>query len=113
MKLIVAVIQDYDTDRVLRAVTSAGMRVTRISSTGGFLRSSNATLLIGVQDDQVRPCLEIIKRNSGTRVHEIESGAEEFWLEVAGLEITQDAAGGSVVLVLPVARFERLKPLDD
>lgn len=109
MKLIVAIVQDYDTDRVLRGVTTAGFRVTRISSIGGFLRSSNATLLIGVEDSDVRRCLSIIRQNSGTRVHQMETGAEEYWLEMGGLEISRDAAGGAVVLVLPVARFERLE----
>jgi len=109
MKLIVAIVQDYDTDRVLRGVTSAGFRVTRISSIGGFLRSSNATLLIGVDDADARRCLEIISQNSGTRVHQMESGADEYWLEAGGLEISRDAAGGAVAIVLPVERFERIE----
>jgi len=109
MKLIVAIVQDYDTDRVLRGATSAGFRVTRISSHGGFLRSSNATLLIGVDDADVRRCLEIINQNSGTREHQMESGAEEYWLEAGGLEISRDAAGGAVAIVLPVGRFERIE----
>ncbi len=109
MKLIVAIVQDYDTDRVLRGVTSTGFRVTRISSIGGFLRNSNATLLIGVDDRDVRTCLDIINQNSGTRVHQMETGAEEYWLEMGGLEISRDAAGGAVALVLPVERFERLE----
>ncbi|MGD9714462.1 MAG: cyclic-di-AMP receptor [Thermomicrobiales bacterium] len=110
MKLILAIVQDYDTDRVLRGITSAGFRVTRISSTGGFLRSTNATLLVGVEDHEVRRCLAIIRENCGTRVHEMETGAEEYWLEASGLEIARDASGGAVVIVLPVSRYERLGP---
>ena len=114
MKLIIAIVQDYDSDRVLRGVTSAGFRVTRISSIGGFLRSSNATLLIGIEDHEVTRCLETINMNSGTRVHQMEMGAEEYWMETGGLEISRDAAGGAVVLVLPVRRFERLySPVSD
>ncbi len=110
MKLIFAVVQDYDTDRVLRAVTAAGFRVTRVSSIGGFLGSSNATLLIGVEDHELRTCLSILHHNSGRRVHQMPSGEEAYWLEAGGLQIAHDVAGGSVVMVVPVERYERLMP---
>lgn len=53
MKLIIAIIPDTVTDDSSLALTGQGYRVTRIASTGGFLRRGNSTLLIGVEDDQV------------------------------------------------------------
>jgi len=111
MKLIVAIVQDYDTDRVLRGVTSAGFRVTRISSTGGFLRSTNTTLIMGVEDEETGKCLSIVNNHCGTRIHDIDTITEGSWLEMDGSEISRDAHGGAVVLVLPVERFERLLPV--
>ncbi len=108
MKLIVAVVQDYDADRLLRGVTSEGFRVTRISSAGGFLRSTNTTLLIGVEHNDLKRCLAIIQGVCGTRFHTVDSETEESWIEMGGGEIARDAHGGAVVLVLRVERFERL-----
>jgi uncharacterized protein YaaQ len=113
MKLIVAVVQDYDADRLLRGVTSAGFRVTRISSVGGFLRSTNTTLLIGVDNPDVPRCLEIIRNVCGTRIHSIDNDVEASWMAMEGGEITNDAHGGAVVLVLRIERFEKLLAGDD
>ena len=61
MKLIIAIIQDQDTDPVSRALTSMNFRVTLIASTGGFLRRGSSTLLIGVEDDQVEQALQVLR----------------------------------------------------
>ena len=54
MKFIIAIVQDYDCDRLLRAVTGAGLGATKIASTGGFLRTGNTTVMMGIQDDELR-----------------------------------------------------------
>jgi uncharacterized protein YaaQ len=113
MKLIVAIVQDYDADRLLRAVTASGFRVTRISSVGGFLRNANTTLLIGVENAEVKGCLAIIRTTCSTRVHSIDDETEASWIAMEGGEITNDAHGGAVVLILRVERFERLYAQDE
>ena len=44
MKMIIVIIKDNEADALIRALTSAEYRVTRIASTGGLLRSGVATL---------------------------------------------------------------------
>jgi len=61
MRLVVAVVRSDDADRVIRALVSADVRLTRINTTGGFLRRGNATLLIGVPGSQVDEVLELIE----------------------------------------------------
>jgi len=61
MKLIIAIIQDQDTEPVSRALTSMSFRVTLVASTGGFLRKGSSTLLIGVEDHQVEQALQILR----------------------------------------------------
>lgn len=56
MKLITAVIGKKDLNPVCDALREAGYSFTKIPTSGGFLRSSNMTLLIGVDDDQARQC---------------------------------------------------------
>lgn len=62
MKLIIAVVRDIDNDPVSHGLTSAGLRVTQVASTGGFLRRGNTTLLIGLEDEQVESAIEIIRQ---------------------------------------------------
>jgi uncharacterized protein YaaQ len=108
MKLIVAIVQAYDTDRLLRTVTSAGFRVTRIQSTGGFLRAGNSTVLMGVEDDRVRECLDLINSSSRSRVETVPDELEAHVFELTGADIASVAVGGAVVFVLPVTRYERI-----
>lgn len=61
MKLMIAIIPDTVTDDASLSLTGEGYRVTRIASTGGFLRRGNSTLLIGIEDDQVDKATEILK----------------------------------------------------
>ncbi|EGD50117.1 protein of unknown function DUF970 [Thermoanaerobacter ethanolicus JW 200] len=51
MKLVLAIVQDEDVRRLMDGLTEGGFSFTRIASTGGFLRSGNTTLIIGVEDE--------------------------------------------------------------
>ncbi len=62
MKLIVFVTEDAYADASVDALVSAGFRVTRLASTGGFLRRGNTTLLVGLEDAQVDRACEIVQR---------------------------------------------------
>jgi uncharacterized protein YaaQ len=63
MKLIIAIVPDNESDTVSHALTTASYRVTQVASTGGFLRRGNATLLIGLEDDQLEDALQIIRKS--------------------------------------------------
>jgi uncharacterized protein YaaQ len=67
MKLIVAIVRGEDADEVIRAMLSAGHRLTRINTTGGFLRRGNATLLIGVEPEQVDEVIGIMQSTTRRR----------------------------------------------
>jgi len=64
MKLIITIISDNDNDPVSQALISKGFRVTRISSTGGFLRKGSSTLMIGVNDELVDDAIQVIQSNT-------------------------------------------------
>lgn len=61
MKLIIAIVRDVDDRQVLDALVSRSYRVTRVASTGGFLRRGNVTLFIGVEPDQVQKVLDVVR----------------------------------------------------
>lgn len=63
MKLIFAIIRDNDWESVSQALIQNDLRVTRIASTGGFLRRGTSTLMIGAQDEEVDKAVDIIRMN--------------------------------------------------
>ena len=66
MKMIILILKDQLTDALTVALTSAQYRVTRIGSTGGFLRSGTTTMLIGVEDAQVESAISLIRSNAAS-----------------------------------------------
>ncbi|MCU0488064.1 MAG: cyclic-di-AMP receptor [Anaerolineales bacterium] len=65
MKLIIAILRDSDSDPVSQALVQESYRVTRIASTGGFLRRGSSTLMIGTEADRVDRAIDLIKENLG------------------------------------------------
>jgi uncharacterized protein YaaQ len=107
MKLIIAVVQDKDSNRLSNALIKDGVRATKMASTGGFLRSGNTTFMIGVEDDRVADVLTVIQANCKVR--------EQLVTPVTPMGGTTDSyipfpvevqVGGAAVFILPVERFE-------
>ena len=65
MKLILAVVRDIDSEPVIQALLEAGYRVTRLASTGGFLRRGNMTLMIGVEVGQEQVVIDLMRATVG------------------------------------------------
>ena len=63
MKLIIAIIRDKDCDQVSQSLIQEEFRVTRIASTGGFLRRGMTTLMIGVEDEKVDQAIHLVGDN--------------------------------------------------
>jgi uncharacterized protein YaaQ len=70
-KLLVAIVHDLDAEQVIAALGDEGHRVTRVRSSGGFLRSDNSTLLIGTEDESVEAVLAILERECSSREIEL------------------------------------------
>ncbi|NCU18665.1 cyclic-di-AMP receptor [Pallidibacillus pasinlerensis] len=106
MKLVLAVVQDQDSNRLLSALTDNNFRVTKLASTGGFLKSGNTTFLIGTEDVRVDKALQIIKENCSSReqlvspVSPMGGNADSYMPYPVEVEV-----GGATVFVLPVEQF--------
>jgi uncharacterized protein YaaQ len=109
MKFLIAIVQDYDCDRLLRTVTASGFRATRISSTGGFLRAGNTTVLMGIDDDQVERCVNLIRQACQSRT-EVKVDAANEYVEWFAAGIHEVTVGGAVIFVVNVSRFEQIYP---
>lgn len=88
MKLVVAIVKGEDADGVIRALLTEGHRLTRINTTGGFLRRGNATLLIGVKSSQVDEIVNLIREACPRRTDPspLEKGLPEFSANVFVLD---------------------------
>ena len=109
MKLVVAVVHNEDAGALVDALLEAEHRATRLHSSGGFLKQSNATIIVGVDDDKVEAVLGIVRETCTSRTQVVnpmppimEPG--EFFMPYP-LEVE---VGGATVFVLTVERFERL-----
>jgi uncharacterized protein YaaQ len=109
MKLVVAVVHNEDAGVLVDALLEREYRATRLHSSGGFLKQTNATVMLGVEDDQVDAVLDIVRESCQARTQIVnpmppimEPG--EFFMPYP-LEVE---VGGATVFVLPVERFERL-----
>ncbi|MBM7610073.1 uncharacterized protein YaaQ [Lysinibacillus composti] len=106
MKLVVAVVQDQDSNRLASALTKNNFRATKLASTGGFLRSGNTTFLIGVEDKSVPQLLDLIRDNCRSReqlvspVSPLGGNADSYIPYPIEVEV-----GGATVFVLPIEQF--------
>lgn len=64
MKLIIAIIQDENISKVSKILMENKISSTKLSSTGGFLKSGNTTLVMGVEDEKVDTVMDLIKSQS-------------------------------------------------
>ena len=64
MKLMIAIVNNEDYDKIARQLTEEESRVTCIASTGGLFRRGSTTLLIGLEEEKINRAMEIIRENS-------------------------------------------------
>lgn len=61
MKMIIIIVKDSDADTLTQSFTANNFRVTRVASTGGFMRSGVVTMLLGVEDTQVDAAIKVVR----------------------------------------------------
>ena len=107
MKLIVAIVQDEDAGRVVSALMDKGFGVSKLATTGGFLRAGNTTLISGVEDEKLDSALAIIERICKSR-EQITASATHMSGGTSGVYVPYPikvTVGGATVFVLEVSQF--------
>ena len=108
MKLVAAVVQEYDAANLTKAIVAANLRATVINSKGGFLRTGNTTILSALEDEHVATLLQVIEANCRERMQVIRPdviGDYADWYPPHEVEVM---VGGATIFVLPIVHFERI-----
>jgi len=107
MKLVIVIVSNDDASKVQKNLAKSSFSATRLQTSGNFLRSGNATFLIGVNDEKVAEVLEIIethsKKRNKTVPKTIIDELGEFQAIPAKVEV-----GGATVFIVNVAQFLRI-----
>lgn len=109
MKLIIAIVQDEDASRLVSKLMNEGYGVTKLATTGGFLRAGNTTLLLGVDDEKFDGAMAVIEKicksrkqiaTAPTSMTGVNGVYSPYPIEVM--------VGGATVFVLTVDQFIKL-----
>lgn len=110
MKIIYAIVSSDDGNRVTDVLTDHHFSVTRLATTGGFLKKGNSTLMIGTEEEQVDHAIELIRDTCGKRqkitcdipAPNIGSISAGYVMMPVSVEL-----GGATIFVTDVERFEK------
>ena len=109
MKLLIAVVQDDDASRLVEALMKNGFGVTKLATTGGFLRSGNTTLLIGVQDEQMPDALGIIEKLCKSRKQIAATHSNTMGMPSSFISYPMEVVvGGATIFVVNVEQFIKM-----
>jgi uncharacterized protein YaaQ len=107
-KLLIVITTDADGDTLIQKLVERGYPATKVSSTGGFLRRGNATVLSGVDAEDVENVLAVIRNECKPRTEFVPAQALPFPESIYPAEPVEVRTGGAIVFVVPVERFEKM-----
>ena len=107
MKLIIAIVQDEDSSKLLSRLMQNGFGVTKLATTGGFLKAGNTTLLLGVEEERIQEAVHIVEsvcksRKQITTATTAVSGISQGDYSAFPVEVT---VGGATLFILTVDQF--------
>ena len=109
MKLIIAIVQDEDASRLISNLMSEGYSVTKLATTGGFLRAGNTTLLLGIDDEKIEKAMGIIEHVCKSRKQIATSPSPISG--TTGVYVpypVEVMVGGATIFVLNVEQFVKI-----
>lgn len=107
MKLVLSIVNGDDAAEVSSALTKAKFQVTKLATTGGFLKVGNTTFITGVEDDKVDEVIKIIEEKSNKR-SQLVSNASVMDMGMYSALPFEVTVGGATVFVIDVDRFYKV-----
>ena len=114
MKMILGILNNDDAPLAIQHLTKDGFFVTKLSTSGGFLRQKNTTLMICTDESRVEEALAILKRVAGKRTQTVyqspcaysEHGMVSTAAMVPPVATAQDV-GGVTAIVMDVQKMDK------
>lgn len=111
-KLILAVVQEDDYDTTVSELNQNGFFVTMLSSTGGFWKKKNITIMLGVEEARLEDALSILKQCAGKRKQTIYSNVtmptgSKYAVAMPSVPVNVEL-GGVTVFIMDLERLEKL-----
>ena len=111
MKLVLAIVQDDDAIDLIEELTDKDYRVTKLATTGGFLKSGNTTLMIGVEEKEVKNLINVIEDVCKRRKEMVPTSTPNTIGTNSGMYVTypiEVEVGGATIFVLDVDQFYKV-----
>ena len=108
MKLVLAIVQDDDAIDLIEELTDKDYRVTKLATTGGFLKSGNTTLMIGVEEKEVKNLINVIEDVCKRRKEMVPTSTPNTIGTNSGMYVPypiEVEVGGATIFVLDVDQF--------
>ena len=111
MKLVLAIVQDDDAIDIIEELTDKYYRVTKLATTGGFLKSGNTTLMIGVEEKEVKNLINVIEDVCKRRKEMVPTSTPNTIGTNSGMYVPypiEVEVGGATIFVLDVDQFYKV-----
>ena len=111
MKLDLAIVQDDDAIDLIEELTDKDYRVTKLATTGGFLKSGNTTLMIGVEEKEVKNLINVIEDVCKRRKEMVPTSTPNTIGTNSGMYVPypiEVEVGGATIFVLDVDQFYKV-----
>ncbi len=108
MKLVIGIINSDDANDLLTEITKASFQATKLSTSGGFLKMGNVTVLVGVEDEKVDEVVGIFKNCCSRRTQMIPTAPPylgEGFVSAAPVQVT---IGGATLFIIDVDKMIKL-----
>ncbi len=110
MKLLIAIVQDEDSSRLLSKLMQIGLSATKLATTGGFLKAGNTTLLLGVEEERIQEAIHVIEtvcksRKQMTSAPSALTGIAHGEYTTYPVEVT---VGGATLFILSIDQFLKI-----
>lgn len=74
LQLALAIVQEEDADAAVNALIDSGLPVTRVATTGGYLKTGSATLLMAVDEKQLDVATDVLRSTCRRRERVVSKG---------------------------------------
>lgn len=109
MKMIIAIVQDEDVNKLTDVLTDESISSTSLPSSGGFLREGNTTLLIGTEEARVDEVIALIKQECKSRTKITATPMATGWVSsVYNPQAIEVPVGGATIFIIDIEEFKKI-----